>query len=100
MSRMTMDVYDGSPPPKRGDRLKSPKTLYYVLHARKVKRKAPDAVPRYVMNVAKAEELEQLTRRRLISSACRRNGSIMYHFTWNPRTKKTLTFEQLMRSHG
>ncbi len=102
MARLTMDlIYVDEQAPKRGDRLRSPKTLYYVLHARKVQRRDPNAFRRYVLTVAKAEELERETRLRLIASAIRAGGSMLFEFQWHPRPKKKkTTFEQLMRSHG
>ena len=93
-----MDILDDSPPPKRGDLLRSPGTTYYVLHSRRVKRKDPNAPPRYTMFTAKMQDLEPGLRARLLTSAMRRGGSYLFEFQWYPRTKKRMTFEQYM--HG
>lgn len=99
---ITMDIYGDSRAPHRGDRLKSPKTLYYVLSALPVRRRDPNAVRQYRLRVARAQDLESPTRSALIWSACRRGGSELYEFEWKPRNKKKLTFEQYMRGqrHG
>lgn len=94
---ITMDILDGDQIPKRGDRLKSPKSLYYVIHARKVQRRDLAAPPRYKLWVVNAEELKQPTRLMLLRSAMRRDMSTLFHFTWYPRKKKRRSFEDLMR---
>ena len=94
---MWMDILDGGPLPRRGDRLRSSKTTYFVLHARQVKRRDPKACPRAMMKVAKLEELEESTRAALIRSAIRgHDASILFNFRWHPREKKRKSFEQLM----
>lgn len=101
--KITMDMLEGEAVPKRGDRLSSPKSLYYVLSARLVQRRDPLAPPRYKLWVVKADELEQAMRFRLMWSAIRADGSSkLFEFTWYPRKKKRVTFEQLMRTgtHG
>lgn len=96
--KLTMDVYDNAPPPKRGDRLRSATRTYYVLHAREVKRRVETTIPRYSLFVANMEELEDATRGLLVKSAIRRGGSILYHFRFYSRKKtRALSFEQLMR---
>lgn len=91
-----MDMNDGAPHPQRGDRMRTTKTLYYVLHSRLVKRRVEDAVPRAMLFVEKADDLEQETRNALLRSAVRRRGSYLYRFAWYPRKKKKMTFEQYM----
>jgi len=93
---ITMDLHGSERAPHRGDRLRSPGTLYYVLSALPVVRRDPSACRRYKLHVAKAQDLESKTRRALLWSACRRDGSMLYEFTWHPRKKKRLTFEQYM----
>lgn len=99
---ITMDLYDDSRAPHRGDRLRSPRTVYYVLSALPVNRRDPNACRRYRLWVEKAQELKESTRRALIRSACRRGGSLLYRFTWTARKKKRQTFEDFMRRphHG
>jgi hypothetical protein len=94
---MWMDIHDGSDGPLRGDRLSSSKTLYWVLHSRKVKRRDPAACPRYQLFVVKADECEPELKGWLLRSAMRREGSRLFRFQWYPRKKKRKTFEQYMR---
>lgn len=99
--KITMDMLAGEAVPKRGDRLSSPKSLYYVLSARLIQRRDLQAPPRYKLWVAKADDLEQPTRFRLMWSAIRADGSSkLFEFTWYPRKKKRMTFEQLMKAGG
>lgn len=87
--------------PKRGDRLSSNSSFYYVLHARRVKRRDVNAPVRVQMAVMKFIDMAAGLSARLICSAIRnRGGSLLFEFTWNPRKKKSLSFEQLMRLHG
>jgi hypothetical protein len=96
-----MDMLVGEAVPKRGDRLSSPKSLYYVLSARPIRRRDPEAPARFKLWVVKADELEQATRFRLMWSAIRADGSSkLFEFTWYPRKKKRMTFEQLMKAGG
>jgi len=97
MSTITMDLNGGGPSPKRGDRLSSPRHTYYVLHARVVKRRDPNAAPRFKLFVAKLHELENSTRFQLLQSAIRRGGSHLFEFAFYPRKKKAVSFEQFMR---
>lgn len=83
-----MDMLDGAPHPRRGDRLTTTKTLYYVLAARVVKRRDPNAVVRAALTVAKADEMEPELRHALLRSAIRRGASLLYRFKFYPRTKK------------
>lgn len=101
--KITMDILHGDSIPKRGDRLSSPKSLYYILSARIVQRRDSSAAPRYKLWVVRADDLKQETRFRLMWSAIRANGaSTLFEFTWYPRKKKRMTFEDLMRAgtHG
>lgn len=93
---ITMDIRGPERAPHRGDRLQSPGTLYFVLSALPVVRRDTTACRRYKLRVAKAEDLDSKTRHALLWSACRRDGSMLYKFTWYPRKKKRRTFEQLM----
>jgi hypothetical protein len=99
---ITMEVPENDIIPKRGDRLASPKTLYFILSATRIKRRDPSAAPKYKLRVAKAQELEMTLRQKLMWSAIRRGGSVLIRFQWNSRKKKTRSFEDLMRGerHG
>jgi hypothetical protein len=94
---LTMDIPADAPPPKRGDLVQSPGTLYYVLSAIQVKRRDPEAPRRYTMKVAKAGEIEPELIEALVQSADRRGGSNRYRFVWDKREKKSKSFESLMR---
>ena len=96
---ITMDLWPGETrAPHRGDRLGTTKTLYYVLHARKVNRRDPATCPRFALKVARADDLTDGTRNALLRSACRRNGSYLYEFKWYPRKKKAISFENYMKA--
>ncbi len=83
--------------PRRGDRLNSPRTVYWVLHARLVKRRDPQARPRVQMVVIKDQDIGVDLVERLYRSASRRSiGSQIFTFTWYPRKRKAKTFEQFM----
>jgi hypothetical protein len=93
-----IDMLDGEEGPKRGDRLRSPKTLYWVIHSRRVKRRDLNAVPRYQMRVLTNDEIDKDFKGRLLRSALRRNsGSRLFTFEWYPRKKKSASFEQYIR---
>ncbi len=94
---ITMDISGPERAPHRGDRLRSPGTLYYVLSAIAVERRDPIACRRYKLRVAKARDLDSKIRNMLLRSACRRDGSMLYEFAWHPRKKKHFTFEDYMR---
>jgi hypothetical protein len=84
--------------PLRGDRVSSGKSLYYVLHARKVRRRIQTNQERIQMCVIKRQDLPEGLSGRLIRSAIRGHGaSYLFEFTWYPRKKKAQTFEQYMR---
>lgn len=84
--------------PRRGDRLSSGKTIYYVLHARRVKRKDPNAKPRIQMRVMQKQDMPEGLSNKLILSAIRgHGGSLLFTFYWYPRKKKTITFERYMQ---
>lgn len=94
---MWIDITDGGLGPRRGDRLRSPKTLYYVLHSRKIKRRDPGACPRYQLLTVKDSEITERLRGMLNRSAARHGGPQRFDFTWYPREKKRMTFEQYMK---
>lgn len=95
--KCTMDI--GDLVPHRGDRMRTSKTLYYILSATPVKRRDPQAGPRYTITAVRAEELSSRVRSYLLRSAMRTpEGSRLIEFRWYPRKKKTTTFEQLMRT--
>jgi hypothetical protein len=95
---MYMDILDQGPLPRRGDRLRSAKTTYFVIYAHVVKRRDPARCPRVTMKAIPMDELKQGTRTALIRSAIRGHGqSCLFEFRWYPRGKKAKTFEQYMR---
>jgi hypothetical protein len=99
---MYMDIFDGAAGPRRGDILASPRSRYWVLHSRRVKRHDAAAPPRYQMRVIRSEEVSEELRAKLFRSAQRRDGTHVYTFTWYKREKKKRSFENHMRRgvHG
>ena len=86
------------PYPSRGDRVTSGKTLYYVLQARRVKRRDPAAQVRIQMRVMRHQDMPEGLNARLLRSALRNRGvSRLFSFRWYPREKKRQSFEQYMR---
>lgn len=83
-----MDLPHGEAIPKRGDRLQTTRTTYWVLTVRQVKRRDAMARPRVVMRVLKSEDVEQELREALLRSAARRGGSMVFEFAWYPRKKR------------
>lgn len=95
--KLTMDI--GDLVPHRGDRMRTSKTLYYILSAVPVKRRGSSVDPRFKVTAVRAEELPSSIRNYLLRSAMRHaEGSRLIEFHWYPRKKKTTTFEQLMRT--
>jgi hypothetical protein len=94
--QLVMDMLDGRPIPRRGDRLSSPRTLYWVMGSRQVKRRDPVAVPRARLFVAKANDIDPELKNRLLKSALRRGSSQLFEFTFYPRKKKSVSFEQYL----
>jgi len=89
MRKIWMDIHDGVVP-RRGDRLLSPKSVYHVLHVHRMKRRNPDAVPRFQLFVLRADEFDdEILVQRLLQSANRRGGQQIIRFTWNSRNKKS-----------
>lgn len=83
--------------PKRGDRVSSGTTLYYVLNARRVKRRDPNAKPRVQMRVIRREDMPDGLAERLVRSAIKRHDySCLFEFRWYPRKKKAITFEEYL----
>jgi hypothetical protein len=82
--------------PQRGDRITTGKTLYWVMRSHRVKRKDPNAHPRISLGVITSVDIEEELKGRLLRSAIRRDGSLLFTIRWYPRKKKTVTFEQLM----
>ena len=95
---MYMDILDGGPAPRRGDRIRSARTTYYVLTSRMVKRRDPNAHPRCMMRVLRVEDCPSELSGALIRSAIRgRGASLLFHFRWYPRGKKRKSFEEYLR---
>jgi hypothetical protein len=82
--------------PQRGDRITTGKTLYWVLRSHRVKRKDQRAHPRISLGVITSVDIEEDFKGRLLRSAIRRDGSLLFTLRWYPREKKKVTFEQLM----
>jgi len=100
MGRMTMDMLDGSPIPKRGDLLESNvgdkrQRTWFVLSVKALK--PTKGVPRCKLWVERWWALEPDLRIRLWNSAERNGGQQVIQFT-RYKPKKRKTFEQLMRA--
>lgn len=101
MGMITMDLLDErSPVPKRGDRLQTSKSTYYVLHCRPIRQRDHHSGNRrfriFIMNI---DDLTLGTRAKLLTSAMRRGGSFLYAFKWYSRRKKKFaSFEELMNN--
>ena len=101
MSRLTMDMLDRAPFPRRGDLLESNvgtrmHRTWFVLGMRALKPK--DGMPRCKLWIEKWWMVEPELRIRLWNSAMRReNGQQIIRFRRYP-AKKRKTFEQLMRA--
>ncbi len=96
-----MDFSSSGPYPRHGDRMNSGKTLYYVLFAREVKRRSPDACVRIQMRVMRAQDMADGLEERLLRSAVREHfESLVFSFSWYSRKKKRLSFEQYMRGQA
>jgi hypothetical protein len=94
---MWMDMLDGGEGPRRGDIVQTTRRTYLVLSSRKVKRRDPAAVPRYMLWAVRWWQLEPEMRMKLWNSACLRGGQRVFTIEWYPRKKKRATFEQHMR---
>jgi hypothetical protein len=95
MPKLMMD-WNEDRPPQRGDVLSFPKTRYWVLAVRKVKRRDPLAGARYQVWCDREQNVDAELRTRLFRSAERRGGSMRIECYWNPRKSKRKTFEQMM----
>lgn len=98
MGRMTMDMLDGSPIPKRGDLLESNvgdkrQRTWFVLSVKALK--PTKGVPRCKLWVERWWHLEPQLRVNLWRSAERRGGQQVVQFRRYP-SKKRKTFEQYM----
>ena len=88
-------IYMDFPPgdgrfPSRGDRITTGKTLYWVLRARRVKRKKENAAQRIAMGVITSVDIEEELKGKLLRSAFRRDGSFLFSLRWYPRKKKAV----------
>jgi hypothetical protein len=96
-----MDCPGGGTYPRRGDRITTSTTLYFVLFARKVKRRFPNSCVRIEMLVIRAQDLTDGLDERLLRSAARDHlDSRIFSLFWYPRKKKRLSFESHMRRHA
>ena len=92
-----MDSAGSGPYPRRGDRLFTGQTLYFVLFARQVKRRDVNACPRTRMLVMRAQDLTEGLEEMLLRTAIRGHlESRLFSFFWYPRSKRRMTFEQYM----
>jgi hypothetical protein len=90
-----MDLANGTQRfPRRGDRITTGRTLYWVMCSRLVKRRDPLARPRVSIGVITSIDIEESLKGRLLRSAMRRDASILFTIRWYPRKKKAVTFEQ------
>lgn len=90
-----LDFHDEGPYPRRGDELSYGNTLYLILAARQVKRRAPNSCVRIQMRVIRAQDAPEGLMNRLYRSALRGRGmSMRFNFTWYKRVKKRKTFEE------
>ena len=93
-----LDFCDARPYPRRGDQVSSGKTLYFVLKARKVKRRDKSAPVRIQMLVIRELDLPDGMQGRLLQTAVRGHGHVLlFTFSWYKREKKSRTFEQYMK---
>ena len=97
MRRITYEWHGSGRGPLRGDRLRSTRSTYYVLHSRTIRRRDPEACPKFALCIENVDELPTSLRGALLRSAIRRDASILFHLRWDSRRKKTVTFEELMR---
>jgi len=97
VARLTMDWHNPDTAPKRGDLLEFPKSQYLVVGVKPVKRRDPNAGLRFTVLAVRLGELEQRTIDVFTRYADRNGGQIIWPCTWNPRKKKSRTFEELMR---
>ncbi len=96
-----MDCDGDGPVPRRGDRIVTSKTIYFVLYARRVRRRDPNASVRVQMNVMRVQDMSEGLDDRLLRSAARDHvQSMSFSFYWYRRGKKQKTFEQYMRHEG
>jgi hypothetical protein len=92
-----LDFMHDGPYPRRGDRVSSGTTVYFVLRARRVKRRDPDAPVRVQMQVIRAQDSPDGILERLNRSAVRARGcTLFFTFNWHKREKKRKTFEQYL----
>lgn len=85
-----MDVLNGSPLPKRGDRLQITSSLYWVLTVTVVNRRFNKETPRVKMRALKSDDVEPELSAMLLRSASRRGRSRIFDFRWYPRKKKRI----------
>lgn len=83
-----MDVAEEGVTPKRGDRVWSARAFYFVMRARKVRRRDATACPRFSLWVERADDIEWQLRERLYRSASRAGGSFLFRFSRYPRKKR------------
>jgi hypothetical protein len=93
-----MDFDSGGPYTRRGDRITTGRTLYFVLYARKIRRRDPNASKRIQMRVIRTQDMTEGLEERLLRAAVRdHQDSLIFSLSWYPRSKKTMNFEQYMK---
>ena len=99
MSRLTIDMLNGEPIPKRGDLLQSAvgtgrERTWFVIQAHTLK--PTKGVPRAKLWVERWFQIEPELRMKLFLSAERNGGQRVIEFKRYPAKRKSMTFEQLM----
>lgn len=101
-----IDILDGGPGPKRGDLVETNvgdkrQRTWFVLRARRIRRKDRSAPARYEVEMARWWELEVEMRLRLYRSAERNGGQRVIHFTrYRRKPKRRMTFDDYMRQRS
>ena len=95
MKRLFIDILDGTPGPRAGDRVASVgvsgeiNSVYLVLRSRRIRRRDPQAVPRWSMQVEKIEGETQKPNKRARWR--------WFEFQWYSRApQRKLNFKQWM----
>ena len=99
MPILTIDMLDGSEPPKRGDLVQTNvgsnrERTWFVLKVRRLKDRI--GVPRCKVWMERWWDVEPELRMRLYQSAERHGGQRVIHFKRYPAKKKARSFEQYM----
>ena len=100
MSKLTIDMYNGAPRPKRGDLVQSNigdkkrERTWFVIRATSLQ--PIKGVPRFKLWVERWYDIEPSLRVRLWNSAMQNGGQEVILFRRYPAKKKKKSFEQYM----